>query len=103
MDQRQLSIDVVPIFREFPNVLSDDFLGVPPKQKFYFRIDVILGATPIEGAAYQTPPSEMQELSTQFQKSTRFRIHSAQQLSFGSIDFIRPEEGRIPPFVLLLS
>ncbi|GKF88797.1 hypothetical protein Tco_0262760, partial [Tanacetum coccineum] len=40
----------------------------PPQRQVEFRIDLVLGATPLVKSPYRIAPSEMQELSAQLQE-----------------------------------
>ena len=56
-------VESVPVVQEFPDVFPDELPGVPPERQVEFRIDLVLGATPIAKAPYRLAPPEMQELS----------------------------------------
>ncbi|GJX84486.1 putative reverse transcriptase domain-containing protein [Tanacetum coccineum] len=58
----------IPIVQDFVDVFPDYFSRLPPQQKVEFRIDLILGATPVAKSPYQLAPSEMQDLSEQLQE-----------------------------------
>nr|GEW43186.1 hypothetical protein [Tanacetum cinerariifolium]GEY54240.1 hypothetical protein [Tanacetum cinerariifolium] len=53
----------ISIVRDFVEVFSKDFSGLPPQRQVGFRIDLVLGATPVAKSPYRLAPSEMQELS----------------------------------------
>ncbi|GJV68776.1 reverse transcriptase domain-containing protein [Tanacetum coccineum] len=50
------------------DVFPEDLSGLPPQRKVEFRIDLVLGATPIAKYSYRLAPSEMQELSGKLQE-----------------------------------
>ncbi|GKC70852.1 putative reverse transcriptase domain-containing protein [Tanacetum coccineum] len=52
----------VPIINEFLDVFPEELPGIPPERQVEFRIDLILGATPIAKTPYRLAPSEMKEL-----------------------------------------
>ena len=58
----------IPIVRDFPAVFPKDVSGLPPARQVGFRIDLILGATPVAKAAYRLAPLEMKELQSQLQE-----------------------------------
>ncbi|GKC93376.1 putative reverse transcriptase domain-containing protein, partial [Tanacetum coccineum] len=60
----------VPVVQEFPEVLPEDFPGIPPTRQVEFRIDLVPGATPVAQAPYRLASSEMKELSEQLQELT---------------------------------
>ncbi|GJU92914.1 reverse transcriptase domain-containing protein [Tanacetum coccineum] len=58
----------ISVVREFEDVFPEDLSGLPPQWQVEFRIDLVLGATPIAKSLYRLAPSEMQELSGQLQE-----------------------------------
>ncbi|GJY25633.1 putative reverse transcriptase domain-containing protein [Tanacetum coccineum] len=52
----------ISIVRDFVKVFQEDLLGLPLQRKVEFRIDLVLGATPVAKSPYHLAPSEMQEL-----------------------------------------
>ena len=43
----EVTLDNVPIVREFPNVFFKDLPSLPPDRKLEFGIELLLGSTPI--------------------------------------------------------
>ncbi|GKC75443.1 putative reverse transcriptase domain-containing protein [Tanacetum coccineum] len=64
----ELTLSDILIVHDFEDVFSDDLSGLPPQRQVEFRIDLILGATPVAKSPYRLAPSEMQELSEQLQE-----------------------------------
>ncbi|GKF04245.1 hypothetical protein Tco_0034913, partial [Tanacetum coccineum] len=60
-------IDLMPIKLGGFNVVID-LPGLPPVRQVEFQINLIPGATLVARATYRLAPSEMQELSNQFQE-----------------------------------
>ncbi|GKA99027.1 putative reverse transcriptase domain-containing protein [Tanacetum coccineum] len=58
----------VPIVRDFPEVLPEDFPGLPLTRQVEFQIDLIPRAAPVARAPYRLPPSEMKELLEQLKE-----------------------------------
>ncbi|GKE98180.1 hypothetical protein Tco_0021531, partial [Tanacetum coccineum] len=58
-------LEDVPVVQEFPEVFPEDLPGIPPTRKVEFRIDLVLGATPVP---YRLAPSEMKELAKKLQE-----------------------------------
>nr|GFB08879.1 putative reverse transcriptase domain-containing protein [Tanacetum cinerariifolium] len=58
-DKNQEEIVVV---RDFLEVFLDDLSGLPPVREIEFRIELILGATPVAKFPYRLAPSELEEL-----------------------------------------
>ncbi|GJQ96078.1 hypothetical protein Tco_0007217 [Tanacetum coccineum] len=63
IDEKKLE-DILIVY-DFPEVLPEDLLGLPPAREVEFRIDLIPRVTPVVKSPYQLAPSEMQELSNQ--------------------------------------
>nr|GEY58238.1 hypothetical protein [Tanacetum cinerariifolium] len=64
-DKKQREIIVV---RDFPEVFLDDLSGLPPVREIKFRIELILGAIPVEKSPYRFAPSKSEELSGQLKE-----------------------------------
>ncbi|GJS72560.1 putative reverse transcriptase domain-containing protein [Tanacetum coccineum] len=69
-------LEDVPIVRDFPEVFSEDLLGLPPTRQVEFQIDLMPGVAPVERAPYRLAPSEMKEL-------TRYGHYEFQVMPFG--------------------
>nr|GEV43115.1 putative reverse transcriptase domain-containing protein [Tanacetum cinerariifolium] len=67
---KEKRLEYVPVVREFPKVFLKDLPGIPPTRQVEFRIDLVLGATPVARAQYRLAPSEMKELADQLQELT---------------------------------
>ncbi|GKC96746.1 putative reverse transcriptase domain-containing protein, partial [Tanacetum coccineum] len=61
-------LDDIRVVRDFPEVIPDDLLGLPPMREIKFRIDLIPGASPVVRSPYRLAPSEMLELSNQLKE-----------------------------------
>jgi hypothetical protein len=53
---------------EFPNVFSEELLGMPPERKVEFSIELILGTAPISKRAYRVSELMLVELKKQIDK-----------------------------------
>ncbi|GJW32778.1 putative nucleotidyltransferase, ribonuclease H [Tanacetum coccineum] len=58
----------ISVVRDFVNIFSEDLSGLPPQRQVEFRIDLVLGATPVAKSLYRLAPSKMQELLGQLQE-----------------------------------
>ncbi|GJV25761.1 putative reverse transcriptase domain-containing protein [Tanacetum coccineum] len=65
-DEKKL--DDICVVRDFPEVFPDDLLGLPLVREIEFRIDLILGASPVVRSPYRLAPSEILELSNQLKE-----------------------------------
>ncbi|GKF06527.1 hypothetical protein Tco_0037195, partial [Tanacetum coccineum] len=65
---KEKRLEDVPVIRDFPEVFSEELLGLPPPRQVEFRIDLVPRAAPVARAPYRLAPSEMKELSVQLQE-----------------------------------
>ncbi|GJX91226.1 putative reverse transcriptase domain-containing protein [Tanacetum coccineum] len=65
---KEKRLEDVPVICDFPKVFLDELLGLPPLRQVEFQIDLVPGAAPVARALYHLAPSEMRELSVQFQE-----------------------------------
>ena len=52
MGEGKVTVDDVLIIWEYPNLFHQDFPGMPPERQVESRVDLVLGATPIDKAHY---------------------------------------------------
>ncbi|GKA36735.1 putative reverse transcriptase domain-containing protein [Tanacetum coccineum] len=84
----------VVIVREFPEVFPEDLPGLPPVRQVEFQIVLILRETPVARAPYRIVPSEMQELSNQFQElSDRGFIRPSTSPWGAPVLFVKKKDG----------
>ena len=53
---------------EFSKVFPNDVLGIPPKQKIEFFIDLLIDTNPILIPTYQIAPAEFKDLKAQLKE-----------------------------------
>ena len=63
----ELTLDNVPIVREFLDVFPKDLPGLHVDRKLEFRIELLSGSTFIFIPPYRMTPTELKELKTQLQ------------------------------------
>nr|GEZ00770.1 reverse transcriptase domain-containing protein [Tanacetum cinerariifolium] len=63
-------LEDVSIMQDFPEVFPKDLPGLPPMRQVEFQINLVPGVTPVARSPSRLAPSEMQELSTQWQELT---------------------------------
>nr|AAM01007.1 Putative retroelement [Oryza sativa Japonica Group] len=61
----QMTLEEIPIVREYPDVFPDDLPGMPPKRDIEFRIDLVPGTTPIHKRPYRMAANELAEVKRQ--------------------------------------
>nr|GEY99211.1 putative reverse transcriptase domain, ribonuclease H-like domain, aspartic peptidase domain protein [Tanacetum cinerariifolium] len=67
-ESKEQKLEDISIVQNFTYVFPEDLSGLPPHRQVKFRIDLVLGATPIAKSPYRLAPSKMQELSEQLQE-----------------------------------
>ncbi|GKA33618.1 putative reverse transcriptase domain-containing protein [Tanacetum coccineum] len=86
----------ISVVRDFEDVFPEDFSGLPPQRQVEFRIDLVLGATPITKSPYRLAPSEMQELSGQLQElQDKGFIRPSYSTWGASVLFIKKKDGSL--------
>ncbi|GJU54269.1 putative reverse transcriptase domain-containing protein [Tanacetum coccineum] len=87
-------LEDIPVVREFLEVFPEDLPGLPPVLQVEFQIDLIPGGTPVARAPYRLAPSEMQELSNQFQElADRGFIRPSTSLWGAPVLFVKKKDG----------
>ena len=66
--QERTRLEDIPIVKEFPDVFSDDLLGLPPDRAIEFVIELVPGIKPISIPPYRMAPVELKELKAQFEE-----------------------------------
>nr|CAE04771.3 OSJNBa0079C19.12 [Oryza sativa Japonica Group] len=61
----QITLEEIPIVRDFPDVFPDDLPGMPPKRDIEFIIDLVPGTTPIHKRPYRMAANELAEVKRQ--------------------------------------
>ena len=61
-------LEDIPVVREFPDVFSEDLLGIPPYSEIDFHIELAPGTEPISKAPYRMAHSELKELKVQMEE-----------------------------------
>ena len=64
----EVSLEDVPVVRDFMDVFPDDLPGLPPEREIDFPIDLVPGTAPISLPPYIMTPAELKELKTQLQE-----------------------------------
>nr|AAX95912.1 retrotransposon protein, putative, Ty3-gypsy sub-class [Oryza sativa Japonica Group]ABA92473.1 retrotransposon protein, putative, Ty3-gypsy subclass [Oryza sativa Japonica Group] len=61
----QMTLEEIPIVREYPDVFPDDLPAMPPKRDIEFRIDLVPGTTPIHKRPYRMAANELADVKRQ--------------------------------------
>jgi hypothetical protein len=62
------NLEDIPVACEFPDVFSEDLLGLPPDRDVEFIIQLQPGTAPISRRAYKMTPKELAELKVQLKE-----------------------------------
>ncbi|GKA66591.1 putative reverse transcriptase domain-containing protein, partial [Tanacetum coccineum] len=90
----------VSIVNEFLDVFLEDLPGIPPERQVEFRIDLIMGATPIAKTPYHFAPSEMKELMSQLQELLdKGFIRPSSSPRGASILFVKKKDGSMRMYI----
>ena len=63
----EVTMDSVPIVREFTNMFLEDFPGLPPDRELKFEIELLMGSTLISIRLYRMALAELKKLKIQLQ------------------------------------
>ena len=85
----------IPVVCEFPDVFPDELSGLPPNRDVEFKIELVLGTTPISRRPYRMPPNELAKLKIQLQKHLDKGLIRPSLSPWGMSSFICKEEGQI--------
>ncbi|WVZ93923.1 hypothetical protein U9M48_039873 [Paspalum notatum var. saurae] len=61
-------IKKILVVSDFPNVFSEELLGLPPDRDVEFAIELVPGTAPVSKRPYRMAPDELKELKTQLQE-----------------------------------
>ena len=64
---KELTVDMVPVVRDYPTVFPEDLPGLPPEREVEFGIDLMPGTAPISKTPYRMAPVELKELKDQLE------------------------------------
>ena len=67
-NENEVSLEDIPIVRDFSNVFLDDLLDLPLEMKVKFTIDLVPGTNPISKVPYRMAHIELKELEVQLQE-----------------------------------
>jgi Reverse transcriptase (RNA-dependent DNA polymerase). len=60
-----MTLEEIPIVREYPDVFPDDLPSMPPKRDIEFRMDLVPGTTLIHKRPYRMAANELAEVKRQ--------------------------------------
>jgi hypothetical protein len=88
------SLKIIKVVSEFPDVFSEDLLGMPPEQKVEFAIELFPGTAPISKRAYKVSGPELVELKKQIDElSEKGYIRPSTSPWAASVMFMEKKDG----------
>ncbi|KAA3466121.1 DNA/RNA polymerases superfamily protein [Gossypium australe] len=92
--ETELRIESVPIVCEYPDVFTEELLGLPPVREIEFGIELTPGTAPNSIAPYRMAPTELKDLKAQFQELTNKGFARPSYSSWGApILFVKKKDG----------
>ena len=64
-ENEETLLEKIPVVKDFPDLFSDDLLGLLSNRKIEFEINVVLEVTPISKIPYRTALIELKEFKKQ--------------------------------------
>ena len=65
---KELTVELVPVAKEFKDMFPEDLLGLPPEREVEFGIDLTPGTTFISKVPYHMAPVKLNELKIQLEE-----------------------------------
>lgn len=92
----KVSIEWIPVIKEFTNVFLDNLSGLPPERHVKFAIDLQPRTAPISKAPYKMAPKELQKLKEQLQELLNKGFIRPSVSSWGApILFVKKKDGSL--------
>ncbi|KAI3819978.1 hypothetical protein L1987_13833 [Smallanthus sonchifolius] len=84
----------VPIVSEYPDIFPEELPGTPPDREVEFRINLVLGTSPIAKAPYRLAPIEMAELKKQLDELLENGVIRPSSSPWGApVLFVKKKDG----------
>ena len=58
-NENEVSLEDIPVVRDFPNIFPDDLLNLPPEREVEFTIDLVPRTNPISKVPYRMAPIKL--------------------------------------------
>ncbi|XP_071922618.1 uncharacterized protein [Coffea arabica] len=92
----KLKVEDVHVVKEYPDVFPDELVVLPPKREIEFKIDLLLGTSPISKIPYRMAPAEFKELKLQLQDLLeRVFIQESGFLWGAPVLFVKKKDGSL--------
>ena len=92
----EISLEEVPVVREYPDVFPEDLPGLPLDREIKFEIELAPGTEPISIAPYRMAPTEMKELKIQMEELVRKGFIRPSTSPWGApVLFVKKKDGSL--------
>ncbi|XP_071924788.1 uncharacterized protein [Coffea arabica] len=61
----KIKLEHMPVISEYLDVFPEELESLPPEREIEFKVDLVLGTTPISKTTYRMAPAELKELKVQ--------------------------------------
>ena len=95
-----ISLEEVPVVREYLDVFPEDLPGLPPDREIEFEIELAPSTEPISIAPYRMAPTEMKELKIQMEELVRKGFIRPSTSPWGAPAlFVKKKDGSLKLFI----
>ena len=92
----EISLEEVPVVREYLDVFPKDLPGLPPDREIEFEIELAPGTEPVSIAPYRMTPTEMKELKIQMEELVRKGFIRPSTSPWGApVLFVKKKDGSL--------
>ena len=96
VDSKELTVDMVPVVRQFADVFPVELPGLPPEREIEFGIDLLPGVGAISKAPYRMAPVELAELKVELEELLSKGFIRASISSWGApVLFVKKKDGSL--------
>ena len=82
-NENEMSLEDIPVVRDFLDVFPDYLLDLPPEKEVEFIMDLVSGTNPISKAPYRMEPIKLKEYKVHFQEPLdKGFIRTAEYMAF---------------------
>ncbi|XP_027158240.1 uncharacterized protein LOC113759862 [Coffea eugenioides] len=100
----KLTIEDVPVVREYPDVFPDELVNLPPEREIELEINLLPGTSPISRTPYRMAPAELKELKLQLQDLLeRGFIHESGSPWGAPVLFVKKKDGTLRMCAVVFS
>ncbi|XP_071933704.1 uncharacterized protein [Coffea arabica] len=92
----KIKLEDMPVISEYSDVFPEELESLPPEREIEFKVDLVLGTTPISKTPYRMAPAELKELKVQLQDLLeRGFIHESESPWGAPVLFVKKKDGSL--------